>query len=1137
MKKIFLTSLLLLFPYFSFADLDFYLSTQNLPYSVDVWTSPTYPDADSSRIQVDSFFYREDMPSWYKKTPQEIQTLFDDLFSHLTPAERQARYNSFLSFTRQNLDQYLAFAISPNTDADIADKLTAGFVLSPFESVFQNCGIALAQRRTIAQNMITNIYNGTHTSVETMQYSDIRFGDCIVPFPDVRRGTNVITNSFPSNKTAAQALWWNHLNFWALEGSATLFSLADVTLEASYEWVQTSNLLDLVSTRIQQDQSLPKEVGKQKILFVHQNHLINPFFETLIRGNATIWYEVGGDTYDTTHPLYIQSSDTEEKRTFSGWKEEQPGIYVKTLLQEDIFQNVSWVLVPKQSVNATTYYAVLYNYDTTPPVCLSSLFSHENLGNENFIFPEYPWFRTTKYGYFVCWDEESWCFCDSSVSGCFLRDIHTLSMPQSLPHAGLFQYTFLNNAGLSQLCSSSAEQKVFYDLTSPDVRLTLPGIPEASLIREYVSNDGVLYDGVQIPEKKFYHISNDVSFQANDMLDIRLRFFDPYQSTKPQEWVSGLSSYSLSISKFENENWVEQIQHDQSFGAYNSGATKTVNHEHVLDLGTLAGIEDIYTQIGSYQVYTIIDDAAGNQSRIIFYFDIIAGDIDASRSTLETTLQNTLYADNTSSYLYTLSLRDQYMNPIRGQQIGNITHSCLTVPHCSELRLNMTGPSPTGAQALEVYNFDTLSDVEGKIDFYVRSVSPGVFTESFIVNFLNPAQSIRFHGSENAFLKPLQGILEVKVWSSWLSDTLPVDVESEFRVRVEDTQAFWYTWTLSNFSSYLSARHPDTAFILSGSLQTQLDGVYFSGIFENNLPPNETHKTLLEIVHNDVSAVIVSYILAGKTVSYYLSPTNIANEALTLSDTWELQNPVKIVGNFQGVGNTHNLTERQNITDLDTSLSRNLFRKKVEEHIKTRKNDTVLWSVKYIDKTLDSQKTYVLENNPSFETLIVRNGNIHIQNDFNDAGKVLGLISYIDTWYNAQTGYQNIGNIYVESEVKKIQSFVYADGGLISTQSGVPVSWDVNLRKNILTEQLHIIGLLFTRNTLAGGRIFAGEYMLPGGQKSWDQDLATLYDLYYTRSGNEGCERDSYGFCNTPAYIIIEYDARINSTPPKLFSQ
>lgn len=145
------------------------------------------------------------------------------------------------------------------------------------------------------------------------------------------------------------------------------------------------------------------------------------------------------------------------------------------------------------------------------------------------------------------------------------------------------------------------------------------------------------------------------------------------------------------------------------------------------------------------------------------------------------------------------------------------------------------------------------------------------------------------------------------------------------------------------------------------------------------------------------------------------------------------------MGNLQGVGNTHNLTERQNLSDINTATSRSVFRKTVEQHIKSRQDDTVVGGVKYIDKTNASNKIYILENTPNYETLIVRNGNIQIRNNFNTAGKVIGIISYMDAGYNTEQGYENIGNIYVEPKVEKIQAFIYADGGLISTQAGVPL--------------------------------------------------------------------------------------------------
>jgi len=68
-------------------------------------------------------------------------------------------------------------------------------------------------------------------------------------------------------------------------------------------------------------------------------------------------------------------------------------------------------------------------------------------------------------------------------------------------------------------------------------------------------------------------------------------------------------------------------------------------------------------------VYLDFEDAAGNQSRVIFYFDIIPSAIDITKSILEVSQRDIKYADNTSSYVYSLSLKDEYLNPIVGKNI------------------------------------------------------------------------------------------------------------------------------------------------------------------------------------------------------------------------------------------------------------------------------------------------------------------------------------------------------------------------------------------------------------------------------------------------------------------------------------
>jgi hypothetical protein len=48
---------------------------------------------------------------------------------------------------------------------------------------------------------------------------------------------------------------------------------------------------------------------------------------------------------------------------------------------------------------------------------------------------------------------------------------------------------------------------------------------------------------------------------------------------------------------------------------------------------------------------------------------------------------------------------------------------------------------------------------------------------------------------------------------------------------------------------------------------------------------------------------------------------------------------------------------------------------------------------------------------------------------------LVGIVSYIDGGYNKETGFETIGNIYIEPEVTSIKAIMYADGGIISTQS------------------------------------------------------------------------------------------------------
>lgn len=1134
MKKLFILFVFLFFPCSVFAQLDVYLSLQNLSYDKQVWTSESYPDPDSSSLLIEKQFYREDFPLEYRKTPQEIKVLVDDVFSTLTPEQQQDRYNSLMNFDTQDFAQYLSIALTSEIETNISDKLSNGFMLTSFEETFQACSINLANRRSIAEDLIDDIHNGVYTDVESIQYSDIRFGDCIIPFPDARRGSTSIADSFASNKLMAAEKSGSYLNFWVLENSIDLLSLTNMNIEWLYEGVQESNLLELESTRVDADTTFEKEIWGSQVLYVHQNHYINPFKDSLISGNTTTGYTIWGVSFEL-HDLFITSSDSETVRTYSPWMEVMPWIYAKTLIQENTYELVSWVYVPKQNVWASTYYAILYNYDITEPECPSTLFSHENTGDESFLFPEYPWFHEVKYGYFVCSDDESGCRCDGSDTWCFMDGDTVLSIPRAISHNSTFSASVQNKAGLSYSCNSPVEQKLFYDTLSPDVRISLPGIPEASFIKEYVSNDEVLYDGIQVAEKRFYHLKNDISYQADENLDIEFEFYDSYDATRSGEGVSWLEYFNLSIFQKVGNDWEKKIEHIENFGEYNPAGNISAEDATTLNIRDLDSIRDIITKVGEYQIYIDILDGAWNEARVIFYIDITAGDIDPLTSYLDLAQRDIMPADNSSLYDYTLALRDEYLNPIVGQSISGIEHYCGGVPDCLFLRSDMTGASPSWDQALIVESFNSVSDSDGLVRFSLRSLAPGEFTESFRVSFTAPLWSSVFTGMSNSFLSPYRWALETRIWTDWVWDTLVVWGVQDYRVYLEDVYSLWYIWSLSNFSGNLTACHPETSFTVTAPLTTSIDGVYFSGMFSSSLSEGEDHKVFLDIIDAGESWVIISYTLWWSLIRYRLSPDVDRVWILSLWNTWDLASPVRIIWSLQWVGNENNSEERQNITDINSNVQRNIFRRNIGSYITTRVDNTIIWWVKYIDKTGEYDTTYMLESDPTFETLIVRNGNILIDDDFNTSGKTIWLISYIDGGYNKSDGYEKIGNIYVEPQVSSITAFIYADGWLISTESGVPVSGNISTRESILQNQLSIKGALFTRNTLAWWVLSAGEYTLPWWEKTTDQSLAAQYDLYYVRRGTNGCDADAYGFCNVPEYLIVEYDTALYTNPPKLF--
>lgn len=213
MKKILLFLCCIFLPYSVSAELDIYLSSQKLPYAADVWTSTGFPDSGSAFINIEHYFPTEAFPSIYTPSDQDLRNRVYDLFSTNTPAQQQAYLESLLLFSKQNFAQYIGIALSPDIDGDIAAKQADGYILTPFESTFQACGMNLVQRKSVVKTLIERIDAGDFSDLQNISYSNVAFGNCIIPFPDSTQKALTIPNSFPSNKLIVQSLNGSPLRF------------------------------------------------------------------------------------------------------------------------------------------------------------------------------------------------------------------------------------------------------------------------------------------------------------------------------------------------------------------------------------------------------------------------------------------------------------------------------------------------------------------------------------------------------------------------------------------------------------------------------------------------------------------------------------------------------------------------------------------------------------------------------------------------------------------------------------------------------------------------------------------------------------------------------------------------------------
>ncbi|MDD2870388.1 MAG: hypothetical protein PHS49_00210 [Candidatus Gracilibacteria bacterium] len=164
------------------------------------------------------------------------------------------------------------------------------------------------------------------------------------------------------------------------------------------------------------------------------------------------------------------------------------------------------------------------------------------------------------------------------------------------------------------------------------------------------------------------------------------------------------------------------------------------------------------------------------------------------------------------------------------------------------------------------------------------------------------------------------------------------------------------------------------------------------------------------------------------------------------------------------------------------------------------------------------------------KTIVVLGKNLYIKsNIINDTNSdILGIIVLQDDNGNG-------GKVYIDTGVQEVDAIIYADKSVMSyTQSYGEIDGYVN--KNQISNQLYILGTVFSENTIGGSRLdppVCPFYTNSIEGFTCDSIEAQKYDFNYLRSGKNNKYNPAY-----PDYpIVIKYNPMIQSTPPPLFDK
>lgn len=598
-----------------------------------------------------------------------------------------------------------------------------------------------------------------------------------------------------------------------------------------------------------------------------------------------------------------------------------------------------------------------------------------------------------------------------------------------------------------------------------------------------------------------------------------LDFYDTGSATYGISWIS---SYSFTATLLSDH-----------IGTYNTVVcTQTGSYVpyNLSGLNSLADVKTVnvpcnpMTRIGTYKVDFTTTDYVGNSITQTYTVTIYPSN-NLAPIVQVWEAKDSKYANDTDTYTYKMNVKDIYGNPIYGKNIDYVNQEWLS-PTFQTIKTDMVNFLWDDA-LIEDYTGPISST--GYYEFSLKSYAPGQFDESFQLrlkkwdnNYVDiPAQDNLVYadnGEKNSFRKPFYSLLHI-VGDDFKIGTMQV---LELLVTRDNcTLCGWYTIseykdTLVGTGDYIVEEKRNERDLTTNPRVDMALNYAGNTNVGSGVPWVEVHP-------------YITYPLSGKNISFYITQNynGFANDSVVLAGAKFLG--VKVIGTIQGTGKQELTGQDTNFADLTKSTLRDTIRKNAITLARSMPSGTTANGVHY------EEWDYSISGDLPYETLIVKNGNVTIEDDLNTSGEKLWIIIIKD---NSQD--ETIGNLYIKPNVKYIDAVIYADGSARSVDNaGNEYGLDSPTRTIDLNNQLFLLGSLFTKNTIWGAIGTAGSFILPGGYKTTDFDKAVQYDLNYIRTGNDGWDRNGNMIADEDEYqdfsFIIWYNTEIQSNPPKWF--